>query len=167
MSHTIGVNRCTGGFQVGIRFIQELMPKAKTSLKSSQGFRMRTEKLKDSRTIRVLSRQYVQYITERQNGPAIGASPEKSGVGVHVLNPTMPEQSLGGDKHLFFEEQDLSGCLINITRVTGVPGIFYQGRQAHVHIVQPHGVNKRTIPGKLAVGQTVFLSENEIHVIVN
>ena len=107
----------------------------------------------------------VEHFAERQDRPAVGASPVECGMFVHRLDPAVAEELLLGNPHLLLEEPDLLHGLVEISAVAGHLAVPRHGRNAHEHVVEPYGVRKGPVPRERAVVKAVFIFDH-FHIMV-
>ena len=167
VGEAVGVDGGGGGLQVGVVAVHQLVPEAFAALQGGEPLDVLAVEVEDLGTAGIVLRQGVEHVAHRQDGPAVGAAPVVGGMLVHRLHPAVAEEVLLRDPHLLLEEADLADGFVEILLVAGQLAVPGQGRDAHEHVIQPHGVELRPVAGKGPVLQAELLVHDVVGVEVD
>ena len=81
------------------------------------------------------------------------------------FHPAVTEEFLLRHPHALGKQQNLSGSLVEVSVSAGVLPHLCYGGYAHEHVIEPYGVLLRTVTGKGAVAQPVFLVHDIVGVV--
>ena len=166
MGQTVGIDGCGRSLEIGVAAVEQLVPESVVVLQTGQPLGMLAQQVGDGLSLGMVGGQHVEYLTHRQDGPSVGASPEESRVGVHGLYPAVTEQLPFGHPHTFGKLPHLSGGLVVIALFTRQPSHIGHGGYAHKHIVEPHRIFLRAQAGEGAVAETVLLVHDVVGIII-
>ena len=169
MGETVGEHRAGAGLQVGFRPVHELMPTAVGRLEGGDGREQLPERFQRLFPPGRIFRNDVQHVAEGQDGPAVGPRPMIVGMDGHPFYPAMTENPFLRHPEVFLEKEDLlHGRGVQFSRQglvafrIGQGAAISDGRDAHIHIIQPDGIRRRTHPGEDPVRKPVLFLVHEV-----
>ena len=142
------------------------MPEAVLVLVLGKACGMLSQQVKDSASLRMILRQHVEHLTHCQYSPAVGAAPEVGRMRIHILHPSVAEESLLLYPHTAGKLHHLSGCLVIVTLVTRIFSHVSHSRDTHEHIIKPYRILLRTQASEGTVSQTILLIYNIVCIVV-